>query len=243
MFVTCTPGLEPALEAELRELGFSGKSTAGGFETPGSDVARVKLHSRIASEVKQNGRDLTGPLYRRGYREEVGRAPMRETLAAGILRLAGYRGEEPLWDPMCGAGTLLIEAALIAHAIPPGDVAGGPRRAAPHLLKGTDLNAGALGVTRRNARRAGVKLQLERADAAKIRPPPGAPGLLAANFPYGKRVEKGDLTPVLENFATHFKGWRFAFLMQGRLTVLKASDEHAVSNGGLRCRLCVGVCT
>ncbi len=242
MFVTCTPGLEPALEQELRALGFDGRSVTGGFETHSGDVRRVVLQSRIASAVKEKGRDVATDLYRRGYREEVGRAPMRETLAAGVLQLAGYRGDEPFWDPMCGAGTLLIEAALIAHGIPPGDVKGGARRPAPALLKGTDLNSGALGVTRRNARRAGVTLVLERADAAKISPPPGPPGLLAANFPYGKRVEKGDLVPVLENFARAFRGWRFAFLMQGRLEVLKASEEHALSNGGLRCRLCVGVC-
>jgi len=241
MFVTCTPGLEPALSQELRELGFEGRSVTGGFETHG-DPDRVARLSRIASSVKVKGRDVTGELYRRGYREEVGRAPMRETLAAGVLRLAGYRGDEPFWDPMCGAGTLLIEAGLIAYGIAPGDLKAGPTRTPAHLLKGTDLNAGALGVTRRNARRAGVTLVLERADAAKIVPPPGPKGLLAANFPYGKRVEKGDLTAVLENFARAFQGWRFAFLMQGRLQVLKASEEHAVSNGGLRCRLCVGVC-
>jgi putative N6-adenine-specific DNA methylase len=121
-------------------------------------------------------------------------------------------------------------------------VKGGPRRPAPALLKGTDLNAGALGVTRRNARRAGVTLVLDRADAAKIEPPPGPPGLLVSNFPYGKRVEKGDLSAVIAHFAERFGGWRFAFLMQGRLTGLNVKSEHAISNGGLRCRLYVGVC-
>ena len=242
LFVTCTPGLEPALADELRELGFAGRQVTGGFETNG-DAARIAKLSRIASAVKQGRRELHADLYRRGYREEIGRAPMRETLAAGVLRLARYRGDEPLWDPMCGAGTLLIEAALIAYGIAPGDLKAGPTREPAALLKGTDLNAGALGVTRRNARRAGVALTLERADAAKIAPPEGGvPGLLASNFPYGKRVEKGDLQAVVENFAQRFRGWRFAFLMQGRLPVLKATEEHELSNGGLRCRLYVGVC-
>jgi putative N6-adenine-specific DNA methylase len=240
LFVTCTPGLEPALAEELRELGFIGQEVKGGFETKG-DPRRIARLSRIASEVKDQGHTLTGPLYQRGYREEIGRAPMRETLAAGVLRLAGYRGDEPLWDPMCGSGTLLIEAALIAYGIAPGDLRAGATRTPEALLKGSDLNAGALGVTRRNARRAGVTLDLERADAAKIRPV-GSPGLLIANLPYGKRVEKGDLTAVLSNFSTHFKGWRFALLMQGRLSGLTAHTEHSLSNGGLRCRLYVGVC-
>ena len=112
LFVTCTAGLESALAGELKELGFKGRQVVGGFETDG-DWKAIALHSRIAGEIRSRGKALTGELYRRGYREEIGRAPMRETLAAGVLRLAGYRGHEPLWDPMCGSGTLLIEAALI----------------------------------------------------------------------------------------------------------------------------------
>src|SRR5438874_594395 len=104
LFVSCSGGLESALAEELRELGFTGRSVDGGFETHG-DPAKIELESRIASRVN-DGQEL----YKRGYREEIGRAPLRETLAAGVLRLAGYQGEEPLWDPMCGSGTLLIEA-------------------------------------------------------------------------------------------------------------------------------------
>jgi putative N6-adenine-specific DNA methylase len=236
VFVSCTPGLEAALAGELRELGCTGREVTGGFEVQRGNAGEIEKWSRIASRVDE-GREL----YKRGYREEIGRAPMRETLAAGILRLAAYRGDEPLWDPMCGAGTLLIEAGLIAYGVAPGDLKGGPTRAAKAMLRGTDLNAGALGVTRRNARRAGVTLELERADAAKIEPK-GPPGLLVSNLPYGKRVEKGDLTAVMQNFSAKFTGWRFAFLMQGRLPVLTARSEHAISNGGIRCRLYVGVC-
>jgi putative N6-adenine-specific DNA methylase len=235
-FVSCTPGLEGALAEELRELGFSGRSVPGGFETQ-SDVARIEKLSRIASRVN-DGRLL----YQRGYREEIGRAPMRETLAAGMLRLAGYTGLEPLWDLMCGSGTLLIEAALISLGIAPGEL-GKPTRPAAALLKGTDLNAGALGVTRRNARRAGVfdALTLERADATKVKAPAGPPGLLVANLPYGKRVAKSDLDALTANLRASFRGWRFAFLLQGHLD-LEVRNEHALSNGGLRCRLCLGVC-
>jgi putative N6-adenine-specific DNA methylase len=235
LFVSCTPGLEGALADELRELGFKGREVAGGFETHG-DAARIERHSRIASRVN-DGRLL----YQRGYREEIGRAPMRETLAAGMLRLARYSGSEPLWDLMCGSGTLLIEAALIATGIAPGEL-GKPARKAAALLKGTDLNAGALGVTRRNARRAGVfeALTLERADATKVKPA-GAPGLLVANLPYGRRVERLDLKAFTANLRASFHGWRFAFLLQGPLD-LEVTQEHALNNGGLRCRLCLGVC-
>jgi putative N6-adenine-specific DNA methylase len=235
LFVSCTPGLEGALAQELRELGFKGREVAGGFETQG-DAARVERCSRIASRVNE-GRLL----YQRGYREELGKAPMRETLAAGMLRLAGYTGDEPLWDPMCGSGTLLIEAAMIATCMLPGEL-GKPSRKAPGLLKGTDLNAGALGVTRRNARRAGVfdALTLERADATKVKPQ-GPKGLLVANLPYGKRVERLDLAAFTANLKASFAGWRFALLLQGRID-LDVQTEHALNNGGLRCRLCLGLC-
>jgi putative N6-adenine-specific DNA methylase len=236
LFVSCTPGLESALAEELRELGFKGREVAGGFDTSG-DSARVEQHSRIASRVNE-GRLL----YQRGYREEIGKAPMRETLAAGMLRLAGYSGHEPLWDLMCGSGTLLIEAALIATGTAPGQL-GKPTRKAAALLKGTDLNAGALGVTRRNARRAGVvdALTLERADATKVKPSGAATGLLVGNLPYGKRVERLDLAAFTANLRQSFGGWRFAFLLQGKID-LEIRQEHALNNGGLRCRLCQGVC-
>ncbi|HEU4536635.1 MAG TPA: THUMP domain-containing protein, partial [Polyangiaceae bacterium] len=65
--------------------------------------------------------DLAGEsLHRRGYRAHVGGAPLKETLAAALLRLAGYRGDRPLCDPLCGAGTIVIEAAQVAQGVAPG---------------------------------------------------------------------------------------------------------------------------
>jgi len=65
--------------------------------------------------------DCSGvPLYKRGYRQETNLAPMNEALAAGLVLLSGWDGRLPLYDPMCGAGTILIEAALIAANVPPG---------------------------------------------------------------------------------------------------------------------------
>jgi putative N6-adenine-specific DNA methylase len=298
LFVSCTPGLEPALYEELAEMRLKPTLVEGGADVDG-DASWINLHSRIASRVLERiafvkttqelarvrfpravstveggppgyqrslklqthgsaalvraersggwtvSLDTSGELLHvRGYREEVGKAPMRETLAAGMLRLSGYSGTEPLWDLMCGSGTLLIEAALIALDIPPGDLKAKPKRAPPFpLLKGTDLNAGALGITRRNARRAGVfeALTLERADATLVKPT-GPAGLVVANLPYGKRVAKTDLSILSANLRAHFSGWRFAFLMQGGLTGLTVQKEHALNNGGLRCRLVQGTC-
>lgn len=212
--------------------------------------------------------DTSGELlYFRGYRQEVGRAPLRETLASGVLRLAGWRPGEPLWDLMCGSGTLLIEAAEQAAGLAPGrnrafafaafpshDEAAWralPRQTAavPTALVGSDLNAGALGTARRNARRAGVleALTLERLDATALAPRAGAPGLVVANLPYGKRVGERDALAGLyralgASLKRACKGFRFAFLLEEGAAHLglPLDARHAVSNGGLRCEVVVG---
>ena len=121
--------------------------------------------------------DTSGALlFRRGYRQEVSRAPLRETLAAGILALAGHRPDEGLLDPMCGSGTFLVEGVWRAMRHAPGlarpfafeDFAAHDAQAweaekaearagevAAPIVHGSDFNAGALGTARRNARRAG----------------------------------------------------------------------------------------
>ena len=82
----------------------------------------VSLHLRLVDNGPLTlSLDSTGePLSHRGYRPRGGPAPLAETLAAGILLLAGYDGSEPLIDPMCGTGTFAVEAALIATHTPPG---------------------------------------------------------------------------------------------------------------------------
>jgi putative N6-adenine-specific DNA methylase len=215
--------------------------------------------------------DTSGePLHRRGYRQEIGRAPLRETLAAGILALAGYDGTQPLVDPMCGSGTFLIEGAWRSMRRAPGlersfaferfpgfgkpaweerlararaEALPAPR--AP--LHGFDLNAGALGTARRNARRAGVTLALERRDVKTLQAPVAGPGLLVANPPYGKRVGEGGDLPALyralgATLRRSFQGWRAALLVpedEGliRELGLREARRLRVRNGGLRCQL------
>jgi len=180
-------------------------------------------------------------LYRRGYRQEISRAPMRETLAAGVLLHAGYSGTEPLWDPMCGSGTLVIEAAWIAAHRPPGALRGfafeawpwtdreawrrerarrlAGVRAAPSSILGSDLHAGSLGTARRNARRAGATdaIAFQHADATALVAPAGPPGLIVSNLPYGKRVgAPGGVDDLLTRFGRsllRLAGWRYALLV------------------------------
>lgn len=215
--------------------------------------------------------DTSGaPLHVRGYRQETGKAPLRETLAAGLLAAAGWRPGLPLWDVTCGAGTFVIEAAEQNLGLWPGRQRGfafeafpgfrvdaltearRPGPATPGWIRGTDLNAGALGVARRNARRAGAldRLTLERVDATKLpAPPPGTPpGLVLANLPYGLRVgERDELGALYRGVGQAVRralpGWRFAFLVQAgeeRLG-LPIATTLEVRNGGLRCRWVQGV--
>ena len=81
----------------------------------------IRLHIHIADDEATLCLDSSGEsLHRRGYRQESVEAPLNEVLAAGMILMSGWRGESDFIDPMCGSGTLLIEAALIAHNMSPG---------------------------------------------------------------------------------------------------------------------------
>lgn len=228
--------------------------------TPGAVRLLLRGHRGGCQVSVDTSGDL---LHVRGYRQEVGRAPMRETLASGLLRLARWRPGEPLWDVMCGSGTVVIEAAEQVLGLAPGRArhfaferfslgeaptfkkAGEPLKSE---VRGSDINAGALGVTRRNANRAGVlsSLILERLDATQLAARPG-PGLVVANLPYGKRVgEKDELGKLYRALGHSLKkacaGWRFALLLeQGAEQLgLRIDERHRIDNGGLHCELVVG---
>ena len=227
LLLTTSAGLFEVLEAEAARLGKTERVAAGvELVGPVGVHRRANLELRCAERVTLLGKervDTSGELlYRRGFRQEVSRAPLRETLAAGVLAIAGYTGKEPLWDPLCGSGTLVIEAAMIARDLAPGlsrkfafeeladhDFKAYAReketlraRAKPKveaMILGTDLNAGALGTARRNAGRAGVlgDLTLERQDATVARKGLPEGTLVVSNLPYGIRVGEAAELPGL----------------------------------------------
>jgi putative N6-adenine-specific DNA methylase len=160
--------------------------------------------------------DATGELlHRRGARTEIGAAPLRETLAAGVLALAGWTPAESLFDPMCGAGTIPIEAAMRALDRAPGldrafayeawpvfaahpeigrallDEARAAVRAAPNgvAIGGSDRDPKAIASAMRNAARAGVEAHVTfSCSSLEDARAPGPPGLVVLNPPYGRRL-------------------------------------------------------
>lgn len=235
------------------------------------ETESFRLQLRVTADEAVLSVDTSGgPLHRRGYRQEVSHAPMRETLAAGILLLAGFDGCMPLYDPMCGSGTFLIEGAWMAQRRAPGwdrafafehfasfkpaawEASKNRARAEfqasdPASGLGADINAGALGTARRNARRAGVQLQLARQDLRTWAVPAQGPGLMVANPPYGKRVGDPLELPALYTalgaaVRGPFKDSRAALLVPEDERLLKAlqlpdARRLPLRNGGLRCVL------
>ncbi|HEX2081283.1 MAG TPA: hypothetical protein VHG08_26505 [Longimicrobium sp.] len=204
-----------------------GPLAAGGVakdEEGGEDEGDAQLFIvRFVRDACTIRADASGALlHLRGYRQALARAPLRETLAAAMLLGSGWDGTTPLLDPMCGSGTIPIEAALIARRIAPG--LANPNResrryaftAWPEFnaarwsavvdrareeirpsagipILGSDRDEGAIEAATANAARAGVAEDVE----LSVRPvsaidPPPGPGLVVANPPYGIRVGERD---------------------------------------------------
>lgn len=191
--------------------------------------------------------DTSGPLlHRRGYRHASAKAPLRETLAAGLLLSSGWDGSTPLIDPMCGSGTIPIEAALIARRLAPGlarrfafeqwpgvdptliakirsKVASVALAKSPVPLIGSDRDGGAVAASRANALAAGVGPDVEwRQGAVSTLSPPDPPGWIVINPPYGARV--GDRTKLRDLYAQFGNvlrrvcpGWRVAMISADRI--------------------------
>ena len=201
----------------------------------------VRIHGFLDATHFTLYLDTSGEaLYKRGWRNEVGEAPLKENLAAGIVMLTGWDGKEPLYDPMCGSGTLLIEAALMALNIPPGakrgfgfeklnghDAAGWAvlrevilgRAGQPQPLElfGSDLSARELDRARENLDAAGLQgcVVFGQADILEV-PAPAAAGVMVTNPPYGVRLgetpQLAEFYPKLGNaLKARFTGWRCYF--------------------------------
>jgi len=179
-------------------------------------------------------------LFKRGYRQQLGEAPLRENLAAGILALLGWSPGEVLMDPLCGSATFLVEAGLMARGIAPGSRRGFAferlryhdgrawdrlrrealaRETNIHVpLFGGDISAGALSDARANLRVTGLDdtVELRQGDCLDARPP-AASGLWVSNPPYGVRQQDAHELAALyprwgDLLKQHFTGWRASFI-------------------------------
>ena len=220
-----------------------GLAEADDEDAEGAQLFVVRLvHDHCTISADSSG----ALLHRRGYRQAVAKAPLRETLAAAMLVGSGWRGQAPLLDPMCGSGTLAVEAALLARRIAPGlgrrfafmewpgfdearweaeldDAARGAAPRSPVPIQASDRDAGATAATLANAERAGVAGDVEVAtrSLSAVEPPPG-PGWLVSNPPYGVRVGEADR---LRNLYAQLGNVARARCPEWTLALLSASRE------------------
>lgn len=189
-------------------------------------------------------------LHRRGYRPAVGKAPLKESLAAGLLDLAQWQGDRPFLDPLCGSGTLPLEATLKALNVAPGlfretfafmkwsdfdeslwkqlfrEAEASVREDLTISITGCDRNSEVLTQAEYNAKKCGVDdhIQLLQADLSEVEPT-GDNGIIVCNPPYGERLgnveELGDLYQQLGDvLKQRFTGWT-AFIFTGNKALSK----------------------
>jgi putative N6-adenine-specific DNA methylase len=220
------------------------RAAAGTRPSISKDRPDVRVYAYLTADRASFYLDTSGEaLFKRGYRRESAEAPLRENLAAGLLQLAGWNPEVAFLDPMCGSGTIAIEAALVALDIAPGLKRSfgfqklawydGPtwqrikqtaqrriRPAAPAPIHASDVDAAALARCGANLAAAGVSatVAVERADAL-TRAAPESSGVIVSNPPYGIRVADAErlasFYPRLgDALKQRFAGWT-AYLLSG----------------------------
>ena len=202
--------------------------------------AKHQVQFAIMNDAASLYIDTTGAgLHKRGYRPVGNAAPLRETLAAAIVKLSRYRGREPVCDPFCGSGTIPIEAALAALNRAPGldrtfaaqswarpgkklwDDAVSEARSREYSgsydIWGGDVDPKSVGIARENARRAGVSehIRFEAADAAGFQRSVSG-GIIMSNPPYGERVmQRGEAEEIYRRLgvaAARLDDWKMYIL-------------------------------
>ncbi|MBR6031022.1 MAG: methyltransferase [Bacteroidaceae bacterium] len=189
----------------------------------------LQLHIHIAEYDCTLSLDTSGEsLHRRGYRQETVEAPLNEVLAAGIIMLTGWKGECDLIDPMCGSGTIAIEAALIARGIAPGVYRkeyafekwpdfdqelfdaiyedDSREHDFDHHIYGYDINRNAVAIATTNVKAAGLskEITIAQKDFADFKQP-AEKAIIITNPPYGERISAPDLLGLYKMIGSRFK--------------------------------------
>jgi 23S rRNA (guanine2445-N2)-methyltransferase len=237
------------------------------------DEPMVGLNLHVYRDQAVLSLDSSGEsLHKRGYRPILTKAPLNEALAAALVLLTGWNGQTAFADPLCGSGTLPIEAAWIALRRPPGltrkrfgfqgwmdfdvklwtelrdEARRGVRKQLPAPVIGSDVRRDAVTFSINNARAAGIGhlVRFGVKDVADFRPPPGPPGTILCNPPYGERIgEEKDLAGLYgtlgEVFRRHCAGWA-AWVFTGNAALarqigLEPARQVPLFNGKIPCRL------
>lgn len=190
----------------------------------------ILINIHIAHDKCTLSLDSSGDsLHKRGYRVGQTKAPLNEVLAAGMILKTGWRGESAFFDPMCGSGTLLIEAALIALNIPPGVYREGfaferwpdfdkelfeelynddsGEKEFKYKVYGSDISAQAVEIARENIKSAGLTnyIEVEVKPIQKYQTPPSPNGIIVTNPPYGERLKESDIYKLYDDIGERFK--------------------------------------
>jgi putative N6-adenine-specific DNA methylase len=213
---------------------------------PDDPDIRINLH--ISGDKCTLLLDSSGEsLHKRGYREATHEAPLNEVLAAGIIMLSGWDRRSPFVDPMCGSGTIPVEAAMMAWNIPPGMYRKQfafekwpdfddrllkkiynhehPEPREKPVIIGSDMSANAVSIARNNGKNAflGKKIEFKVSSFESLIPPEG-PGVLVTNPPYGERIKQENLKAfhsimgdVLKNNYPGYNAW----ILSNNLEALK----------------------
>jgi len=234
-----TDAIYAAIAARLGEPSQNVSTDEGGTATHQLVVVRV-ANDQCTISIDSSGTLL----HKRGYRQAIAKAPLRETLAAAIIIASGWDKKSPLLDPFCGSGTIPIEAAMMALDIPPGanrrfafmewpnydeglweQIKGAVTRPDTEIpsIMGSDRDAGSIRMAQANAERAGVAeyIQFENHAMSNIHPP-REKGWVVTNPPYGARVSQGaDLRNLYAQFGNvlrqHCPGWEVAVLSNDQM--------------------------
>jgi putative N6-adenine-specific DNA methylase len=203
----------------------TGKRPSVNTENPDLLINFHIAHDKCTLSFDSSGESL----HKRGYRIAQTEAPLNEVLAAGMILKTGWRGESDFVDPMCGSGTLLIEAAMIAMNVPPGiyrqnfafekwknfnaelfetiynDDSG--EREFKHKIYGSDILPEAIDIAAKNIKNAGVDkyIDLKVMPFEKYMEAPAEEGVLVTNPPYGERIKPDDLLGLYEHIGERLK--------------------------------------
>ncbi|MDH3707276.1 MAG: RNA methyltransferase [Acidimicrobiia bacterium] len=240
---------------------------AGVVDRPDGPIDQ-RVHVRVHGDRVTVSLDTSGAaLHHRGWRDQGAKAPLRPTMAAALLVLAGYDGSAPLIDPFCGSGTIAIEAARLGRDLPPSvdrgfafehwpsfepgtwasvAAARSPRDA--HTVHAADRDAGAVAIAAANADRAGVELEVAQRSVSETTNPGATTGWLVTNPPYGRRIAGGDRRDLFARLGQvarrELPGWQVALLAPDPAVVghsgLALESRLRLDNGGIAVHLLVG---